>query len=133
VVFKVHQTKLFECCLLFPNVLFICINFVVQGIVWGELQYSEPPFLPELESQLDIGYFPSASSANLDQFRNFFFFFFFFLMILFVVVDISLRVSVAVLATALKRKEKAKRRKEAKRFGKSLIGVGSHERKEKIY
>lgn len=38
-----------------------------RGIVWGELQYSEPPFLPELDNQLDIGYFPSASKANLDQ------------------------------------------------------------------
>ncbi len=47
-----------------------------RGIVWGELQYSEPPFLPELENQLDIGYFPSASKANLDQLRHFFFFFF---------------------------------------------------------
>ncbi len=41
-----------------------------NGIVWGELQYSDPPFLPELESQLDIGYFPSASQANLDQYQS---------------------------------------------------------------
>lgn len=32
------------------------------GVNWGELQYQEPPFLPELEGPLDTGYFPSADS-----------------------------------------------------------------------
>ena len=35
---------------------------------WNELQYSEPPFLPELDSQLDTGYFPDASDQDITKY-----------------------------------------------------------------
>jgi hypothetical protein len=37
-------------------------------VKWNELQYSEPPFLPELDSQLDTGYFPDATSDNVQKY-----------------------------------------------------------------
>lgn len=39
-----------------------------ESVKWNELQYSEPPFLPELESQLDTGYFPDATSDNVQKY-----------------------------------------------------------------
>ncbi len=41
-----------------------------EGVQWGELQYSEPPFLPELDSPLDIGYFPSATSDGVERYTQ---------------------------------------------------------------
>ena len=39
-----------------------------KSVTWSELQYSEPPFLPELESALDTGYFPDASARNISRY-----------------------------------------------------------------
>lgn len=39
-----------------------------NDVNWNELQYSEPPFLPELDSQLDLGYFPQATREGLEKY-----------------------------------------------------------------
>lgn len=39
-----------------------------REINFSELQYSSPPFLPELDSQLDVGYFPQAITENVEKY-----------------------------------------------------------------